>query len=109
MEKLDKQPSRSPEKLLTKVVLPDETIAEVYGNPETNEMEYFFYLDTAGNVLEYTDMRGSKDKRDTLKKHFEERGFSFTAQELNALTQKLFQGKLNQEIDEIDENTATEQ
>lgn len=88
------------------MVLPDETVAEVYGNPETKEMEYFFHIDAAGNILEYTDMHGSGGKRDALKKHFEERGFFFTAQELDALTQKLFQEKLNQDIDE---NTATEQ
>ena len=34
MEKLDKQPSRYRKNFSPKVVLPDETIAEVYGNPE---------------------------------------------------------------------------
>ena len=70
----------------------------------------FFYLDTDGNVLEYTDMRGSKGQARYAEKAFRRARFSLTAQELNALSpQKLFQGKLNQEIDEIDENTATEQ
>lgn len=109
MEKFDTQPSRSPEKLLTKMVLPDATIAEVYGNPETKELEYFFHIDAAGNILEYTDMHGSESLRDTLKEHFEERGIALTEQELDTLTQKLFQEKLNHAIDEIDEDTATEQ
>lgn len=108
MEKLE-QPSRSPEKLLSKIVLPDETIAEVYGDPEKNEMEYFFHLDADGNILEYTDLHGSESLRNVLKERFEERGIALTAQELNALTQRLFQERLNQAINEIDENTATEQ
>lgn len=108
MEKLDTQPSRSPEKLLTKIVLPDETIAEVYGNPETKELEYFFHIDAAGNILEYTDMHGVEGMREMLKEHFEECGIALTEQELDTLTQKFFQKRLNQEIDDIDENTATE-
>jgi len=33
------QPLRTPEKLLNKVALPDETIAEVYGDRATKKME----------------------------------------------------------------------
>ncbi|MBI5913120.1 hypothetical protein HY839_01620 [Candidatus Azambacteria bacterium] len=103
------QPLRRPEKLLDKVTLPDETVTEVYGDPATKKIEYFFRTDVDGSIIEYTDLRGSEEMRDAVKEYFEERGMALTDEELSNLTTELFQNKLNRRINAIDKNTATEQ
>lgn len=103
------QPLRRPEKLLKKILLPDETVAEIYGNPETNKMEYFFCTDIKGNIIEFADISDDKEMRELVKKRYEDNGIALTENELNNLTPELIQTKWNKQINEIDENTATEQ
>lgn len=108
MERFE-QPLRRPEKLLDKIVLPDETVTEVYGDPATHKIEYFFCIDVDGSIIEYADLHSSEGARKAVKEYFERRGIVLTMEELNNLTTESIQDKLNQQINKIDENTATEQ
>src|SRR3989344_8563803 len=94
------QPLRRPEKLLDKVILPDETVAEIYGDSKTNKVEYFFCTDIEGNIIEYADVSNDKKMRESVKKYFENYGVTPTEDELNNLTLAFMQNKLNKRINE---------
>lgn len=103
------QPLRRPEKLLNAIVLPDESVTEIYGDPATQKAEYFFRTDSDGTILEYVDLRDREGMRELTKKYFEDHGVTLTEEELNNLTLVFIQKRMMQHINAIDENTATEQ
>lgn len=102
------QPLRRPEKLLKKIVLPDETIMEIHGDPKTNEATYLICKD-GDEILEYADLRAGDDVRNAVRERFAARGIVLTTEELNDFTSQCVYEKLDQGLEEIDEHTATEQ
>ncbi len=81
----------------------------IHINLKNNEIESYFIKDKDGKIIEFADLKGggTKDYKASIGDEFAKKGIILKDEELKKISQVIFRNELKDEIDGINEITAT--
>lgn len=91
------------------IVLPDGKIFEAHYDAKNKLMERFFIKDVEGKLWEFTELKNiDLTTPEKIRQVFFDKGIALKKEEVEKIMLKLIKGKLDEMIDEIDENKNIE-